>query len=803
MKKILTFIFAFVFCVAGGALLSSSLITQAEDMSADVDYNEIEIASTQDFVSTFNSSSTYNNSNIKLILTSDLDFSETDLSTLYQTRRTFTGFFEGNGYTISNITLSSDMYYYGLIPYASGAIIQNLRIAGDVVFDLDAANTNPLYMGVIVGYGENVTIKNCELYNAEVVITDDGEGEHIISFSDENEGIDTQAEEYIYHSIELPAYSNITFGGIIGQATSFTSSGLTNTRSTIENCVNYYDINITLNKNSRVAVGGIAGYITNGSMILNCLNFGDITLTNSQTREADNVYPQYLGGICGEIDGTTTQITNTANGGNINFANDTSSLEAYRGAIIGYLNCPQVASYYNVSFSYWTQGGVSYYGAGYSVTADNLSQVSVINRSFLTNSENFDTRELGFDFSQTWTMVNGEILLQNFQDYTYSFNANLDVGMIIDSATIRDESGASSNTTITVKYGNEITISIIFADDYIGYYRLSNVMLNGVTLDGNYFTASPTTNASGRISGYNITMTSSDATDGTYSFTLSAIPYSCVAEISSDAQANNQGGIRVVGASASTSSMNLTFSDTNRSMSIQAVGNGIYTFSYWELYYRDDSGEFTVPASMGETLSQSTILNIEFGSLPFDREFKIVAYFTDEKAVLISFDGFDSSYVKAITLGGTLYEGEAIPVSPTSSSIIVEITTNAGYQLNVDSFVEYITTLYGENSTDTLIISEPTVNENNETTYQFRLNMRYMQDSITDNALLLSLIVEEGGAGGEDSLLWVYIVAPIAAAIIIGLGIFFIVRSKRGGGKGSSKVIKETKKEESYKDYYI
>ena len=106
MKKFLTFIFAFVFCVAGGALLSSSLITQAEDMSADVDYNEIEIASTQDFVSTFNSSSTYNNSNIKLILTADLDFSETDLSTLYQTRRTFTGFFEGNGYTISNINLS-------------------------------------------------------------------------------------------------------------------------------------------------------------------------------------------------------------------------------------------------------------------------------------------------------------------------------------------------------------------------------------------------------------------------------------------------------------------------------------------------------------------------------------------------------------------------------------------------------------------------------------------------------------------------------------------------------------------------
>ena len=171
--------------------------------------------------------------------------------------------------------------------------------------------------------------------------------------------------------------------------------------------------------------------------------------------------------------------------------------------------------------------------------------------------------------------------------------------------------------------------------------------------------------------------------------------------------------------------------------------------------------------------------------------------------MLINFDGFNGTYVNSISINGTVYAGEPIPVSPTSSSVIFEITTNAGYQLNVDSFVEYIATLYGENSTDTLIISEPVVNENNETTYQFRLNMRYMQDSITDNALLLSLIVEEGGAGGEDSLLWVYIVVPIVAVIIIGLVVFFIIRSRRGGGKGKVKAAKETKKEESYKDYYI
>ena len=794
MKKILLFIFAFIFCISGGAMLSSSLVTQAEDTTVDIDYNEIEIASTQDFISTFNSSTTYNNSNIKIVLTSDLDFSDADLSSLYQTRRTFTGFFEGNGYTISNITLSSDMYYYGLIPYASGATIQNLRIAGEVNFILSETNTYPLFMGIIVGYGENVTIKNCELYNTEVVISDD---------ETDDEGSSTQAESYIYHSVNLQAYSNITFGGIIGQATSFTISGLANTRSLIENCVNYYDFNVIINKNSRIAIGGIVGSLTNGSMVLNCLNFGNITLTNTLQEQADNVSPQYLGGISGEIDGIATQITNTANGGEINFANNTSTIDAHRGAIVGYLNCPQVSTYYNVSFSYWTQSGLSYYGTGYSVVADNLSQVEVINRNFLLNSANFDTRELGFDFDQTWTMLNSEILLQNFQDYTYTFNANLDVGQIISSATFSDNSGASSNTTLTAKYGNEITINITYQDIYIGYYRLSNVMLNGITLNDSYFTASPTTNTSGSISGYNITLFSSDATDGTYSFTLSAIPYNCVAEISEEALEGSQGRVRVVGADNQDgeSSIDLPFSDTNRNISIQAVGSGIYTFSFWELYYRDDNGDFTIQATMSETLSQSQILNIEFGMLPFDREFRLVAYFTDEEAIGISFDGFDNTFIKSISVSGILYQGEPIDVSPTSSSVMIELTTNAGYQLNVDSFVEYIAALYGDFSTDTLITTEPTV-ANDETTYQFRLNMRYLQDSITDNSLIISLIVEEGGSGGEDSLLWVYIVVPIVAVIIIGVVVFFIVRNRRGGG-GKIKTAKETKKEDNYKDYYI
>ncbi len=790
MKKIIL-ILAFVFCVFGGNLLSSSLISKAEEIKIDdVSYNEIYINSTQDFVSTFSLSSTYNNSNIKIILNNDLDFSNTDLSTLYQTKRTFTGFFDGNGYTISNITLSSDMYYYGLIPYASGAIIQNLRVAGEVTININETNTNPLYVGVIVGYGENVQISNCELYNAELIITDETV-----------ENISTLTDNYKYNQIILPTYSNITFGGIIGQATSFTSSGFTNQKSIIKDCVNYYDINITINKNSRIAVGGIVGSLTNGSMILDCLNFGDINITNSVLTNVDNKFSQYFGGICGEIDGTTTQITNTCYGGNILFLNDTSTIDCYRGTIIGYLNCPQASTNYNVNFSYWTQGALNFYGAGYSLTSEKLQLTAVINRSFLTNSDNFDTRELGFNFLDCWTMVNSEILLQNFQNYNYSFNTNLDVSNIIESATFSID-GSSSNQTITTKFGNEITITIDFADTYNGYYKLESILINtNNPLDTEYYQVNEILDSNEKISGYKIILKANDATDGTYSFTLSTIPYSCQVTISDDAIANNQGGIRVVGASSSTSSMNINFSDTNRSMDIQAVNNGIYTFSYWEIYYRDNNGDFTKEGTLSDSISQSSTLNIVFGTSPFNQEFKLVAYFTDENAVLVSFDGINSDNIKTISLGGNLYTGQAIAVSPTSTSIILEITTNSGYELNVNSFVEYIERLYGDNSTDTLIVSEPAVNEDNETTYQFRLNMRYMQDNISSNQLALSLIVDKDGSGGGGSLLWLYILIPVVVGVGVGLALFFIIRNKKGG-KGGRKA-KTNKKDDNYLDYYV
>lgn len=819
MKKILLFVLSFMLILTGSitSMSAVNLSSNTEVLSDDnSEYVVKNIDTEATFISIMSDASTYDNKNIKIVLEKDLDFTNYEMSAIFASLRCFQGHFDGQGYTISNITLSSNMLYYGLIPYAQNATIENLKISGNVNFLFDEENTNPIYAGVLLGYGENVTIRNCELYNVKVETPIDLDPEEpvteITTYS-ENENHDDEVdpqveEEKEFVSTDLQIYSNITFGGIAGKLISSVTEGQPNAKSVVSDSISYYDFNVYVNRESRIVMGGLVGSLSSGSELKNCLSFGDINVYNNVTTKVEYVYNQYYGGIAGEIEGTNTYLLNTCYGGQIIF-NENVDKDCYKGSIVGNLNCPQADRYFNVNFSYWTQGNMSYYGAGYAVSSNKLSQVAMINRDFLANVENFDTKELGFNFENIWSMIDSELHLQNFQQYTFSFNSTLDVGRIIESATLKVEGDTESEgaTQLTVKYGINVVISIKYTEDNVGYYRLSNIMLNGNTLESDYYTANPTEDEGGLITGYDIIIPANDATDGTYSFSLSANQYNCVVEISQEAIEKSQGGVKVVGASSSTSSMNLSFSATNRNMSITAVGNGIYSFSHWELFYRTENGEFLdEPTSISTDLSQSIVLNIDYGSMPFDREFKLVANFTDEEAVLVSIDASGMDNIKSITLASAVYEGEPIAVSPTSTSVILEIVTLKNYTMDIDAFVSYVQRLYGDNSTDTLIVSDPVTNEEGETTYSYRLNMRYITE-INDNKLTLSVQVVNDGGNMDDGMLWVYIVVPIVAVIIIGVVIFIIVRRRKyggggRGGKGGSSG-SEKKKPASYKDYYV
>ena len=206
MKKFFGFVLSLMLVLTGGLLISNPVNSFAEGG----DPINIEISSTDDFVSTFKASTTYNNENVIIKLTKDLDFSNVDLTAIYQTKNAFCGTFDGSGYSISNISLSSEFLYYGLIPYTKGATIKNLSIKGDVKFTFKEDNIQEIYAGILVGYGENTIIENCELNNVKVSTDEEIPEETTVqninaSLSNEDDK-EPRIEEEVT-SIDLPVYS--------------------------------------------------------------------------------------------------------------------------------------------------------------------------------------------------------------------------------------------------------------------------------------------------------------------------------------------------------------------------------------------------------------------------------------------------------------------------------------------------------------------------------------------------------------------------------------------------------------------
>ena len=797
MKKFFGFVLSLMLVLTGGLLISNPVNSFAEGG----DPINIEISSTDDFVSTFKASTTYNNENVIIKLTKDLDFSNVDLTAIYQTKNAFCGTFDGSGYSISNISLSSEFLYYGLIPYTKGATIKNLSIKGDVKFTFKEDNIQEIYAGILVGYGENTIIENCELNNVKVSTDEEIPEEPTVqninaSLSNEDDK-EPRIEEEVT-SIDLPVYSNINFGGLAGKMSGNPRVlGQSDSEANIVNCISYYDLNVKLNKNAIVSIGGLVGTLEQ-AYILNCLSFGSITYSNEILQAQTVSSEQYFGGVAGYVLGTDSMIKNTCFAGNISSQTDNSSLNVIEGAIVGAVSPSSNLTKNNINFDYYTSDLNAIGSIATPITSDKIQKVNLISRNFLLESENFDVANPIWDFDKVWMQYNSRLHLQQFQNFDFTFNQVLDVTSIIDNASfvIGDEEFSDQ---VSIKYGTIIYLNIVFKTEYVGYYELSSVLLNSnvlnLNLNYNLYTVK---DEGGNVIGYKIPVTVSDLTDGSYSFTMSAKLYDCVVTISDDAKLNSQGGVRSTDASSTTDEMQISFAYNSAVRRIIAVGSGIYSFDYWELYYIQENGDLQKVDFDGSTDSTVTI---DFGVAPFNKEFKLVAYFTSEGAIKVGIENYNENQIKSISIGGTIYEGENISVSPNNRRLNIEIVTNKNFVLDYQTFITNLQTTYGSNVI--MMSSNPVTDEvTGETTYKFNMDVSVIKD-LEDNQLPLSLSIKEDNSNNGDNSLWLYIAIPAAVVVIAGVVIFIIIRRRRGGGRRKGGKEEKEEKKSSYKDYYI
>ncbi|MBQ6707780.1 MAG: hypothetical protein IJM97_02380, partial [Clostridia bacterium] len=84
-------------------------------------------------------------------------------SLAYRTSYTFDGNFDGNGYTISGLTVQGNSSFrsYGLFGYADGGTFQNVGLKNVSVTGGYSTTSATYGTGALIGYGNGVTVKNC------------------------------------------------------------------------------------------------------------------------------------------------------------------------------------------------------------------------------------------------------------------------------------------------------------------------------------------------------------------------------------------------------------------------------------------------------------------------------------------------------------------------------------------------------------------------------------------------------------------------------------------------------------------
>lgn len=232
------------------------------------------------------------NTTANAVLTADIDLSSISRwPSIGNSGNGYAGTFDGNNYTIKNMSITKQGTYSGLFGYTSGATIKNIKITGNIT--LTTTSYTEAY-GSIVGGASDTDITNCHS-SVNITISKDST-------------IDSSRSSCIGH-----------IGGIVGQ--------VLNPVGTVSNCS--YSGTIELNDRPVNVAAGIAAYSSYNASptITNCSFTGAINSTN-----ADAII---LGGIFGYVNtGNDVNLANCLSAGTITKSGSTST----NGMIIGQIN---------------------------------------------------------------------------------------------------------------------------------------------------------------------------------------------------------------------------------------------------------------------------------------------------------------------------------------------------------------------------------------------------------------------------------------------------------------------------------
>ena len=173
----------------------------------------------------------------------------------------FTGVFDGNNHTISNMYVVERLGYSGLFGSTENATIKNIIMDNAYIQFTIFTGTEYALIGVVVAYAVDTDISNCRISGDVVSIADFAGGVAGIvgGIGDQNDTI--FIKDCVNHAKIFNAYQ---VGGIVG--ITYKENG----NIIIQNCENYGELE------SSSMVGGIVAESGSGCIIRGCDNYGII-----------------------------------------------------------------------------------------------------------------------------------------------------------------------------------------------------------------------------------------------------------------------------------------------------------------------------------------------------------------------------------------------------------------------------------------------------------------------------------------------------------------------------------------------
>ena len=751
------------------------------------------------------------NSNKTVLLTADIDMSNNiiESSVIGTETYPFTGTFDGNGHTISNLSLNFSNTaedsiipsYLGLFGVTNGATILDLEISG--VTNISVSNSpDVLDVGILVGKAENTTIENCTI-NSILNYSDNKNKDGV---NDENRGIKT-----------------INAGGMVGE---LVNSTIRNSIYRPSNASSFY-LESIFRRDAKF--GGIAGVVQNSNI------FFTVSAPKIEVQTSENFAGYtYIGGIFGTISQGNSKVINCVVEPTISVVNNYDKI-VYSGAIGGYIYLP--APYANnISYVYY-YSPLNAFGEGTNYTSsNNITSVSdtIITHTAEVGSEYTDARDYfeskkwnglygDWDFANTFIIQDNNIFLQAFQG-EFSIRVTTSSASVEDNIIILlDDEDEDNELEYTPEYNDIVQIRFKFNDqvnELIGqYYRLDNLTLrSGVTQSVASFSESSASEGYRLITTDNydrISMTTEKDNDGeiVYTITINGVTnnYTGVYQlniVANDFEARFE--YRLFGKDEETPVTEIVPSECyvynktggtqdsryytvydmtyNNSYTIatRADSRSIYEFRGWYLDVENDG-----LIDNDEPLNSSgSDLSFTFGQGKFalTEDFVVYAKYVDNSCEMTFV--FDEGIERIVisTNENAITTTETTIKVKKQTNVKMELYLKENYAFDVQRFLDEVSTFRVNCTLDNEVSTD--------TYYLFTLDLAQISDQSFGDVLNLSFETEVQDTT-DWTLIWIIIGSVLGGLVLIAIIIIVVVVVKRKGGGGGGRSRKS-----SYRNMY-